>query len=336
MRRASLKDILTSVLPNALRSAVFLTSNACAIISLSCISRHIAGASYLALSPTIPAFFASLGAIFIERKSRRSELAMYIMSQAAWCIWRLGVQQGWLVNLPAGDVLLWCLAMAAVMFTFATQPASVHGAPKSVLSFLVKPKQCDPAAPAPEVNNDWVRKRLVSTLTTAVRAFGTGWALQAAIALVRVLISGKIKAKSLLGALVGSPQLRLGSFFGGTAGLYWLVRHGLHALRKTDDGVNSALAGFAAGLPMAVMRSPTLALYLAAKASEVSTEAPIHSYQPPPITQSIFWIAVSKGLVTPIPHGDSLVYAISGALMMMLSAKLTQHIKSAFCLAFVL
>ena len=191
------------------------------------------------------------------------------MSQAAWCIWRLGVQQGWLANLPAGDVLLWCLAMAAIMYTFATQPASVHGAPKPVLSFLVKPKACDPAAPAPEVSDDWVRKRLAATLTTAVRAFGTGWALQAAIALVRVLISGKIKVKSLLGALVGSPQLRLGSFFGGTAGLYWLVRHGLHALRKTDDGLNSALAGFAAGLPIAVMRSPTLALYLAAKASEV-------------------------------------------------------------------
>ena len=30
--------------------------------------------------------------------------------------------------------------------------------------------------------------------------------------------------------------------------------------------------------------------------------------------QSLFWIAVSKGLVSPIPHGDSLVYAISGLI----------------------
>ena len=269
MRRTALSDILATVIPNAIRSSAHLTSNAIFLIAFTCIAHNVTGKSYIALTSYVPAFLSSFLVIFIERKSRRSELAMYIMSQAVWCLWRFAIENKIVKNLPAGEVLLWSLAMSAIMYAFATSPSSVHGAAKSILSFLCKPKTCDATAPAPQINDDWVYKRVASTATTAARAFGAGWALQAALSLIRVLTSGKISVNSIVKALAGSAHLRLASFFGGTSAVYWAARHILHGARKIDDGINSAIAGFLAGLPFGLMRSPSLALYLAAKGVEV-------------------------------------------------------------------
>lgn len=171
-----------------------------------------------------------------------------------------------MVNVPFGEVLLWCSALAVMLYTFTAHPLVAKGIPKAFLTHVLGLNAA--AVPAPVFDVAWVAGAAAQTTRATVRAFGSGYALRAALALVRVLMGGRLSVKNLLSVVYSAEHVHTGAFFGSMALLHWAVRHALLGLRRTDDAWNHAAAGFAAGLPFIGLRSTSIALYFGTKAAE--------------------------------------------------------------------
>jgi len=80
--------------------------------------------------------FAGL-AIFIERKSRRVELALYALPRAADSLYEIMYQHKVLDKYPNGEVALFAAAMAAIMYYYEHEPDAVSPLVHSVLSRFI-------------------------------------------------------------------------------------------------------------------------------------------------------------------------------------------------------
>ena len=179
-----------------------------------------------------------------------------------------------MVDVPYGEVLLWCSALAVLLYTFTAHPAVAKGIPKAFLDHVLGLQAATPAT-APVFDAAWVARQAAHTLRTAARAFGSGYLLRLGLALVGMLVGGRVSLPRLLAVVYSAEHVRTGAFFGSMALLHWAVRHALHYARRTDDAWNHAAAGFAAGLPFAGVRSPSIALYFSTKAAEVRCRAAV-------------------------------------------------------------
>jgi len=60
--------------------------------------------------------------IFIERKSRRAELALYTLPRAAESFYLMMVNRRWFASVPNGEVLLFCIACSGLMYFYREHP----------------------------------------------------------------------------------------------------------------------------------------------------------------------------------------------------------------------
>ncbi len=66
--------------------------------------------------------------VLIEKKARRIELALYVLSHALRSAWRTGVNWGWYPHIPHGEVFLFCVAMSVLL---SAHIRSVCGPPRA-------------------------------------------------------------------------------------------------------------------------------------------------------------------------------------------------------------
>mmetsp|Transcript_8274 Transcript_8274/g.13396 ORF Transcript_8274/g.13396 Transcript_8274/m.13396 type:complete len:524 (-) Transcript_8274:1950-3521(-) len=88
----------------------------------------------------IAGFFASL-TILIERKSRRSELALYAFPRAMDSLYMIMYHHKLAFRVPKGEIVLFCSAMSAVMWFYDNEKACLSPLISKLLErFLPKPK----------------------------------------------------------------------------------------------------------------------------------------------------------------------------------------------------
>ena len=183
--------------------------------------------------------------------------------QSLWCLWRALEHGGLVFSLPYGEVLLWCWSLAVLLYSLKAHPSVAKGIPRAFVTYVLnlKPAATSPSSEdavgddEPEFDLAWLRAAVTGTLKTTARAFASGYLLQSALALAGSVFGGKWSIKHLAAVLYGKSHVRTGLFFGAMALLHWVTRHTLHYARGTDDAMNHAVAGFAAGLPFAFLRS---------------------------------------------------------------------------------
>jgi len=136
------------------------------------------------------------------------------------------------------------------------------------------------------------------------RGFGIGFGMRALLSLLPGLLLRKgylrpvkLLKESLLSRGTLGFGLFLGTYIGGFKALLCSLRH----FRKKDDPLNAAIAGGLAGTSLLFADSSevvTWALYLLLRAGE-----------------TIFNSLVKRGKINPIPHGDSLLFSFSTAVI---------------------
>ncbi|KYQ89400.1 transmembrane protein [Tieghemostelium lacteum] len=135
-KRKGLHFLITRTLPEILRSSVFLGTYAGVFSGCICLFRSIIGKD-LKLIPGLSGFFAGLLSILIERKSRRSELALYCSNQSIEIAWKMLAARGMAFFIPNGEVLVFMFASAILMYFYQREPDSLRSNMNGLLKFFI-------------------------------------------------------------------------------------------------------------------------------------------------------------------------------------------------------
>eukprot|EP00054_Salpingoeca_dolichothecata_P025875 m.182886 g.182886 ORF g.182886 m.182886 type:complete len:262 (-) comp25492_c4_seq1:64-849(-) len=135
--QSKLSALLTKILPNTLYSTLFLSTYGANLNFFVCFLRHLTQKNRTFTIGFLPGFLASVS-LYFERKSRRSELGVYVSTQAAWCLWRYLVDRGYVVNIPFGPTLIFATSLSLFLYHLRRDPQNTHGIAKSLWQFLFR------------------------------------------------------------------------------------------------------------------------------------------------------------------------------------------------------
>jgi len=133
-----------------------------------------------------------------------------------------------------------------------------------------------------------------------LRGFIVGYCLRAAVALVGALANKRTRThpSRLLGSLFSDAALRTGLFLALWGGLRLAVACLLRHARNKDDRLNALVAGGVSGLSAIFSPSLDVSMYLLFKMFE-----------------GVYRVGVKRDVIRPIPHGDSLLFALGCGLL---------------------
>ncbi|KAL6055594.1 Mitochondrial import inner membrane translocase subunit tim17 tim22 tim23 family protein isoform 1 [Balamuthia mandrillaris] len=135
-----------------LRSTAFLALFCSGYQAIICSHRNIFSRDHKFLY-----FFAGILcslSIFLEKKSRRSELALYVFPRALDSLYMQLLDRKWMASVPHGDLLIFCVAMGGLMHYYHNRPQTMSPLLRYVLRYLHKPKPI----PVPEEEDDGRRE----------------------------------------------------------------------------------------------------------------------------------------------------------------------------------
>jgi len=122
---------------STVRSTTFLSSFVAVYMGIICLHRKIVNTDHRFIY-WLAGFLCSLS-ILIEKKSRRAELALYALPRGLDSLYTLLCDRKWLASLPYGDVLLFCLSMAGIMYYYEKEPNTMSPFLRSILTKLLDP-----------------------------------------------------------------------------------------------------------------------------------------------------------------------------------------------------
>lgn len=105
---------------SCVRSCVFLGCFCAWYQAGVCVSRNTFRADHKSIY--FLAGIASSCSIFLEKPSRRSELALYVTPRALDSLYFLLVKRNLLVSVPFGNIIVYCLSMGSLMYFFHDHP----------------------------------------------------------------------------------------------------------------------------------------------------------------------------------------------------------------------
>eukprot|EP01132_Coremiostelium_polycephalum_P001985 gene1985-2442_t len=108
-------------LPEILRSSVFLGTYGGVFAGSICLLRAILGRDSKSIA-AMGGFLAGFSSILIERKERRSELALYCLNQALEIVWKMAAARGLAFYIKNGEVLVFMIASAILMYFYKQEP----------------------------------------------------------------------------------------------------------------------------------------------------------------------------------------------------------------------
>lgn len=77
--------------------------------------------------------------IFVEKKGRRGELALYVLPRAIHSSYRILLERKWILYIPYFDLLMFCVGMGGLMLTYEKAPHLLSPALRTILYLLFKP-----------------------------------------------------------------------------------------------------------------------------------------------------------------------------------------------------
>lgn len=148
-------ELLKKVLISALRSSVFFATNDGLYSRFTCLLFELAGQRNHRAIFFVAPFLASLASIYIETKSRRRELAVYMTNQAAETTFKMLLSRGWFTYMPfkEGKRLLFSLACAILLYFYNYSPEDLSSSIYSLLKVIFGSK-------SQTSQGDWIENRV--------------------------------------------------------------------------------------------------------------------------------------------------------------------------------
>jgi len=107
-------------------------------MSIICLHRKIVNTDHRFIY-WLAGFICSLS-ILIEKKSRRSELALYALPRGLDSLYTLLCDRKWLASLPYGDVLLFCFSIGGIMYYYEREPNTMSPLVRSFITKILNRK----------------------------------------------------------------------------------------------------------------------------------------------------------------------------------------------------
>jgi len=123
---------------STLRSTTFLSTFVAGYMSIICLHRKIVNTDHRFIY-WLAGFICSLS-ILIEKKSRRSELALYALPRGLDSLYTLLCDRKWLASLPYGDVLLFCFSIGGIMYYYEREPNTMSPLVRSFITKILNRK----------------------------------------------------------------------------------------------------------------------------------------------------------------------------------------------------
>lgn len=136
------KRSLLHTLQGTLQSTAFLTTNAFPYsIFLCLIRKHLGHFNFWTVS-YIPSFLASLCAIFVERKSRRTLLTLYVSNVATETLWHMAEWRGYVRSVKHGNVMVFGVSVAVLAYYYRTYLHMVNkDSLFNIFKFIIGPEE---------------------------------------------------------------------------------------------------------------------------------------------------------------------------------------------------
>uniref|UniRef100_A0A182TR37 Transmembrane protein 135 N-terminal domain-containing protein n=1 Tax=Anopheles melas TaxID=34690 RepID=A0A182TR37_9DIPT len=109
---------LKKTLRGWLQSTAFLTTNAFSYSIMMCSLRRLLGSYNFYTASYVPAFFAALISIMVERSSRRALLALYVSNVATETMWNILQSRGLVRSIPHGEIAIFGVATSVLMYCY--------------------------------------------------------------------------------------------------------------------------------------------------------------------------------------------------------------------------
>lgn len=124
---------------SSLRSTAFVSTYVSTYMGLICLHRKLASTDHRSIYFLIG--LISPLSILLERKSRRAELALYVLPRALDSLYLSVIDRSNIPRIPYGTELLFCLSMGILMYCRDTIPEQMSPLLRRILNFFVN----DPA-----------------------------------------------------------------------------------------------------------------------------------------------------------------------------------------------
>jgi hypothetical protein len=124
---------------SCLRSTVFLALFCAMYQVVICMQRNFVSKDHR-VAYFLAGIISSMS-IFIEKKSRRSELALYTLPRAVDSFYMQLLDRKWMASVPHGDLVLFCTAMSGLAYFYHNQTSVMSPTLLWVLKWLHAPKK---------------------------------------------------------------------------------------------------------------------------------------------------------------------------------------------------
>jgi len=163
-----------------------------------------------------------------------------------------------------------------------------------------KDKNNSPLPPAKK-KTPTIQKVLIESLQGLGRGFAIGYAVRCALSFFSAVFGRKLyrKPRKLVEAsFLHKDTIGFALFLALYCGGFRCINGLLHHYRQKDDGLNAAISGAISGISILFFRSNEIAMYALVRAMEV-----------------VYYTLHNKGILPSYKHGDSVIFALSTAVV---------------------
>lgn len=190
-----MKYFRVNYLLDVIRSSLFLAVNGGGLVVNVCLIRKLFGSfNYLSMI-FVPGLIASLMAILIEKKGRRSTLALYMTNLATETTYNMLKERSLIKPIPNGEIILFCVSTATMMYLYRKKDGLTDGLVNALIRYFlgsnnsghrqeISGTEQTQLMERKKYNNDWH----VNWLQPTLKALGTGYLIQ-----LMLMLAGQIK-----------------------------------------------------------------------------------------------------------------------------------------------
>jgi VanZ family protein len=313
LNKKGLSYLIKKTIPNILRSSAFLATFGVLFAAIQCFLVTLTGRNYRIFA-FAAAFIGAFLSILIEKPYRRQELAIYVLNQALETWYLMLMYRGLAPRIKKKYAILLVFSVAwAVLYTMLRHHPSALGSNiGGIMKFFV----------GSEERRTWLEKYILTKSMTPntplckhdttcvryvvsgfIRGFVLGYGIKSLVALFPILLSPALLANrkrflSRISKALGYKNILFGLFVALLAANGRAIQCLLRKVRKTDDALNTFVAGFFAGWAAYLSRSSEISGYVVAKSIE-----------------TIFNYLVEKKKIKPLKHGELWLYSLCTATL---------------------
>uniref|UniRef100_A0A6B2L4Z8 Transmembrane protein 135 N-terminal domain-containing protein n=1 Tax=Arcella intermedia TaxID=1963864 RepID=A0A6B2L4Z8_9EUKA len=120
---------------STIQSSLFLGTFVMVYMSVVCLQRKVVSEDFR-FTYWLSGFIASLS-LLIEKKSRRSELALYALPRGIDSLYMLLLDRKWMASLPQGELILFCISMGSIMYFYDNESHTMSPFLKNILDWVI-------------------------------------------------------------------------------------------------------------------------------------------------------------------------------------------------------